>query len=50
MEEGGIIVEILGFENINGNFYVNLKTLNTEFKISFSDFSKSMRKKWKKLL
>jgi hypothetical protein len=50
IEEGSMILEVIGFDNQDGDFFVNLQTGDAKIRISFEDFSKSMRKKWKKLL
>jgi len=50
IEEGSMIVEIIGFHNQGDNFFVDLQTDDTKFRMSFEDFSVSMRKNWKKLL
>ena len=48
-EEGFFIVEIVGFEVIDSEFYIKMKNSETEFYISSNDFIKSMSKKWKKI-
>lgn len=61
VEEGSMVVEVLGFEVQDNEYFVKLKTHeryrvgaqrseNVYFKITLEDFSKSMRKNWKKLI
>jgi len=48
-KEGFLPIEVIGFETIDGELYVNLQSLDVSFSIIYRDFIRSMSKNWKKI-